>query len=1192
MAEAFGVAASVSGIVSLGLELSSRIISYVDAVRRRDEEIGSVHRQAKNLQSSLDILKNAVPALALKHKLACDTVLAALKSGEQELEVLKDFVDRLTGPVGQPHNLKSTLKHTKKKMTFPFHREDLEALQQRLDRANISLQAAIGALGLVIVASIDQSSADALSQLSSLSTISNANTATSSTIKASLDTFIPQVDQALLDIKSSLRTNLPDMQHNSASTLATIFRQEANLTDRIQEARVEFREGMSKTLQQTNSLTSIMTSLDINSAASTTVLRSELLGVTNKLSYILDHLTKKSESDPPRLLGATTEQRALYRLVSSPAQLEKVSSLYREKDAVEHEFTMRERDEPKPGPKGTPGNLAGRSFTTKGYTSTCICRQQHQSLRRQAKLGGISINTINSIRWKHLPECRYAKYEVVSKSNSIRLSYNGLRWLLSKAVDISISLSTGSGGLSISPNITIRPTVDRMQAPVFRTLAFLCNCADVFFFRRSEDRLIMWQILEVAVHRILRQYMSRESSPHEVDSEGQSALHGWTDVLMRLSPWWEDCRDRLTAMTTLLLEAGLPASLCDFQGASPGTRLIAAHMNSAFSLKELTCILCEEAPEASVFEEYNPGWYTSLDSEKTFLGLRNTLQVIEILGCGPLTSAILHGTEAEVENIIALYPSTIRERNLIRQTPFHLATDKPRILRLLMAAASSQESDTPDSEGKYALDYALRLTPAICSNGSLWVACSRCPCSESVEIFLASGWRCRFDFLRYCDSKVSHTARLKMIDRLVSARAVLKTLGRQFLPSVDIDRYRLHELSVLDSYAHKVAELLLQHGVSIPASVRATLQVPQLGCCVIFSLRRFHKGPAAAGCPTLYSSVYHTDYAFGIESTNRLAELLYNNGFHDIDQVDSHGLSPLSFYISQGRWSKRPSYIMWLIEHGANVLQLFPVPNDNHSYSYGTFTAAHSVLHCNPNYSRNAPGKEDDSGKLPYHEVESYRRLVSLVAPMDQRDECHCQCVEAGCHTMKAFFEQIWETTTGRWRHEEGIPPIESASVADIAEKISNFLQSFALDLSRWDVVCKLALRYLTFEALELRHTCCRMPWGAAKWSVQEIEDIEDEDREKLDLLEFLLQDLQIAYRTFECPNGKGDRFTNFLTTEWSPRMQQVLAGIEVIQLTANDRLEAEEIGVRWIPTSEDESKEETQDLTYWLKRLDMIMPV
>ncbi|KAI0532208.1 hypothetical protein GGR58DRAFT_491002 [Xylaria digitata] len=1203
MASAFGIAASVAGIVSLGLELCPRIITYVDAVRHSDEEINAIHRQIKTLQTSLDILKNAVPDLASKHQTAGNAVLAALKSGELDLEALKDFVEKLTDSGGQSQNRKPNFKHAAKKMAFPFHRGNLEALQQRLDRANVSLGAATHTLGLVIVSSIDQSSAGALNQLSSLTTTLTANNTTSLSIKTSLDTFIPQVDQTLLEIQDSLRTNLPYIQKSFDSMSATISRQEETLTRKIQEIQTEFVEGPKKRHRQGNSPDLVMTSLDMNPA--NTTLESGPFGGASGLSNISNGLVEEKESDPPRTSDMTAEQRVLSRLISSPTQLEKLRTFYRGKDDVEYEFTIEQRDEPKLGLKRTPGSPAGLNFTTKRYMSNCICRQHHESLRRQAYLGNISVSMLSRISWKHLPECRYAKSEVVSKSNSIRLSYHGLRWLFSKAVDISISLSTGLEGPKISPHIAIRPIVDKTQAPIFRSLALLCTFLEHSRLYIEQDMLVAFQFVDVVAHRIVRQYMSRRSSPYEVDNEGQSVLHAWVDVVYHFARLRHDCDETITAMTNLLLEVGLPAHLDDDQGLSPGIRLLKKDLNSAFSLKGLTRILCAEAPEVSIFENIWPGDGFYRDPEEIFLRLRNTTEAIEILGCGPLSSAILLGNEAKVGNIIALYPSTMRERNLVHQTPFHLAVDKPRILRLLMNAARSQEFDRPDPRGKYALDYALRLTPALCSNGSSWVACSGCPCVECVEVLLEYGWRCRFDFLRYCDSKMSHTARLKMINHLVSERAVLQALGRQFLPLTDVDCHRLGELSVLDNHAHRVAELLLQEGISIPVSVRATL-LPQLGCGGLIQ----SYGPFYAiqyhikNCLTLHTSVYHTvchtelsdDSTLGTKSSNRLVELLYDKGFRDIDQVDTHGHSPLSLSINHPGRCPRPSYTMWLIEHGANILRSYPLKDtEAHEYSYGTYTIAQFILYCSPGCPRDLCAK----GHLDYlvepqpHEVESYRQLFSLVGPIDRHDECHCQCVEAGCHTMKALFEIIWAYITNTSVHiRVRVTSIESTSIVDIAEKISKFLRSFALDLSKWDRVTKLGLRYFTFEVLELRHTCCHMPFTEHNLPEEDIMEIEDEDREKLDLLERLLQDFQIAYCNFKLQDGQGDAFTNFLTTEWSTRMQQELARIESIRLTPDERLKAEEIGIRWGPVLEDEEDEEDEEsLDYWLKRLDEIMP-
>ncbi|KAI0438470.1 hypothetical protein F4803DRAFT_97965 [Xylaria telfairii] len=153
---------------------------------------------------------------------------------------------------------------------------------------------------------------------------------------------------------------------------------------------------------------------------------------------------------------------------------------------------------------------------------------------------------------------------------------------------------------------------------------------------------------------------------------------------------------------------------------------------------------------------------------------------------------------------------------------------------------------------------------------------------------------------------------------------------------------------------------------------------------------------------------------------------------------------------------------------------------------------------------------------------------------------------------MKVFFEEIWQTITSEKK------AIESSLVPEIAVSVSNFLQSLALDLSKWDKVTELALRYFTFEGMELKHTCCRMLLKGCEWSEEEIMEIEDEYREKLDLLELLLQYFQVADRSFESQGGQGDKFTSFLITERSPRVHHELANIETIQLTAYEKSKAE----------------------------------
>jgi hypothetical protein len=198
-------------------------------------------------------------------------------------------------------------------------------------------------------------------------------------------------------------------------------------------------------------------------------------------------------------------------------------------DEVDREFTVEERGEPNLGINGLMGNSTGVTSARKRYVSDCICIPHRESFHRHTRLGSLSITTKASLGRKHLPECRYAKYEVAHKSKSLRVSYDGLRRILSRAVDISMSLTTGAGGFSISPNITVRPMVDETQSPVFQIMRFMNDIVHASHVKRLDERTTM-QIVELGVHRVLQQYKSSRHSPYEVNHKGQSVLHLWVDV--------------------------------------------------------------------------------------------------------------------------------------------------------------------------------------------------------------------------------------------------------------------------------------------------------------------------------------------------------------------------------------------------------------------------------------------------------------------------------------------------------------------------------------------------------------------------------------------------------------------------------------------------------------------------------------
>ncbi|KAI1361372.1 hypothetical protein F5Y08DRAFT_314987 [Xylaria arbuscula] len=739
MAEAFAAAASAAGIVSLGLEVCEGLSTYIDAFRNRSEDISAIRRQVGGFQSSLAILRDALPDVDVKHQTAGNTAQAALDSCQLELNDLKAFMETLGDPKTLSHTFESSLTHAKKKLAFPFQKKKLEALQKRLMIVNTSLDVATRAIGLKIISSIENLAAGAQAQLSYISTISAANSSTSTSIKAALDTAIPQTNQALVNINDDLglvKASLPEIK------------------------------------QDLDSMNSTMCALAVT--VENTSPSPELLRGIIRAADILKNLAERKESDPPEVLGALSQQRALYRLVASPAQLEQVVTLSCENDGVGHEFTFDQRDKPNLGFERTPGYHSGSNHITNRYTSICICRPRHKTNWSRATLGSLSFSMLCDRRWKHLPECKFANSATVSTSGCMGLSYSGVRWHISRAVDVSISLSTGSGGLSISPNITIRPVIDEEKAPVFQTLRLM---ESAYYDRRRSEKFTL-QFLKVAIQRIMRRYKSRKSSPYEVNSYGSSALHIWGEVALYANhSWGTSAVENYVMVTQSLIEAGVPVSLCEDSGWSAGNYMLKIRPDIIFELTRLMCILCEEEPEPKAWDTsfcLGNGMYTVSHR------LHSTVEGIEILRCGPLSAAVILRNETRVKSLITSYPSTIYEKNVCNQTPFHFASDKPAILEVLLSAANRQELDCQDDNGNHALDYALRYSSKICGNGNSWIACSECPCVESIKIFLNYHWHYRTDCIEYCASERSHIARLRLINYLVARRAELNTLGQKF----------------------------------------------------------------------------------------------------------------------------------------------------------------------------------------------------------------------------------------------------------------------------------------------------------------------------------------------------------------------------------------------------------------------------
>lgn len=148
MADAIGLAASVTGLVSLGLKVVGGIKSYIDGYKARKEELTVISTSVRHMQTSIDVLRNAIPNLSASSQVASDATTSAIKTCEEELGALAEHLHEHLDFPAQEHDLKGSFRQQKKSLLYPFQRERLNDLVNRLESANDVLQTAIQVLEL------------------------------------------------------------------------------------------------------------------------------------------------------------------------------------------------------------------------------------------------------------------------------------------------------------------------------------------------------------------------------------------------------------------------------------------------------------------------------------------------------------------------------------------------------------------------------------------------------------------------------------------------------------------------------------------------------------------------------------------------------------------------------------------------------------------------------------------------------------------------------------------------------------------------------------------------------------------------------------------------------------------------------------------------------------------------------------
>ncbi|KUL82839.1 hypothetical protein ZTR_09219 [Talaromyces verruculosus] len=600
----------------------------------------------------------------------------------------------------------------------------------------------------------------------------------------------------------------------------------------------------------------------------------------------------------------------------------------------------------------------------------------------------------------------------------------------------------------------------------------------------------------------------------------------------------------LLELLDYLLVNKAPANNYDLSGGTPLSCMFTIHTygrvaNPLFSAvaeailqsntEASVAFLSEPPPAASMLILDQSGRRIYKEDTTVLLDfLSFSVRIAEAYGCGPLSLAILSNNPDQVEYLVRNHPATLAERNLFGHTPLHLAADKPSCLRLLVTVADTKllnETDTPDKFGESALETAVFLSGLRCREGKSGRMCRRCRCAECAVILLNAD--CALPVSENLQSVFRHASnrcKRRYVRHMKDRRDKLKQLALDNLPATEVEQLGLVPDHVLGSLASRVVHLLQVCGVCIPEAITVTRTRPL----------------------SIYQAL----------CTPSDAERFFRVGFHDIDSWYTNADTVKLDY--SPNLVRDLSYLRWLAEHGSVSCQL-----KSFESSMNIFTANYTYWRIGddpPWRSRS----DDECSPFPLAlRMAWIHELNARAMPARIADACDCKCSDEGCTPLASLLKgMLRRVDYGYFQKIRGGE--DTGFPSRMSLRFKAFLKYFGSDLEVRHHVA--ALRYLTYTALGIPHTCCSPAYYGWMYEFdQDVDEVEKEHGYEMEVLEELMGDFERQIiAIYQDPRRGSSDLIDFWGDTWVRRMREVLDRLEGNELGDEERRKAEEIGVIW----------------------------
>lgn len=479
-------------------------------------------------------------------------------------------------------------------------------------------------------------------------------------------------------------------------------------------------------------------------------------------------------------------------------------------------------------------------------------------------------------------------------------------------------------------------------------------------------------------------------------------------------------------------------------------------------------------------------------------------------------------------------------------TPFHLASDQPEYLQLLLRAADVRLLDSVNRIPCTVMHYVLDLSGTSCHAQRDELCGPPCPCTKCLELLFHTDCALSTDSstMSFVQNASLHV-RLKYAAEVRNRREKLKRLALQHFTYSEIDDFGLNNGNILDSQTTRVIERLQIRNVPVPTSLGVNYPCP---------------------------AEYHHVSLYQFLPRLRDAEIFFSLGFRDFNTVNGSGFSMLAAFAEEGR---SLPYLLWLSEHGAQLYhRLDYTSHTNAAQRIWGATSAHWIFGC--------IGRRLSSRAHFDHDTATALDSLQLkIMPVEITDECHCSCSLGGCSPF------LWMLKNMLQRCDEGYQRL--------VQKLSWYIRHHGSNMALQHH--KECIRFMTFEALAIQHTCCAAgshSYHVPNYDDEDVGEIEEDQAYVLETLEHLVLDFEDKV-TEILERESVDTLTalaEFWTGYWCERIGEVLNELDDCEISPDEKAGAEMLGIRWennAPVEKQIPKEDKSDINYWYRRINEI---